>query len=82
MQAAVRGHLVRRQAIGTLRCIQAIIRMQALVRARQACQLVEKFSPENTKFQVDKSVILTLLLLFHLMVSYCKNTKMPEILLT
>ncbi|CAL9076785.1 unnamed protein product [Musa acuminata var. zebrina] len=51
LQAAVRGHLVRKQAIGTLRCIQAIIRMQALVRARHACQLVEKFSPENTKFQ-------------------------------
>ncbi|CAL9779367.1 unnamed protein product, partial [Musa acuminata subsp. burmannicoides] len=30
LQAAVRGHLVRSQAIGTLRCIQAIIRMQAL----------------------------------------------------
>ncbi|CAL9087771.1 unnamed protein product [Musa textilis] len=51
LQAAVRGHLVRRQAIGTLRCIQAIIRMQVLVRARRACQLVEKFAPEDTKFQ-------------------------------
>ncbi|XP_027354244.1 protein IQ-DOMAIN 32-like isoform X2 [Abrus precatorius] len=38
LQAAVRGHLVRRHAVGTLRCFQAIIRMQALVRARYAQQ--------------------------------------------
>lgn len=36
LQAAVRGHLVRRYAVGTLRCVQAIIKMQALVRARRA----------------------------------------------
>ncbi|PSS31274.1 Protein IQ-DOMAIN like [Actinidia chinensis var. chinensis] len=36
LQAAVRGHLVRRQAVGTLRCVQAIVKMQALVRARRA----------------------------------------------
>uniref|UniRef100_A0A0D6QXL4 DUF4005 domain-containing protein n=1 Tax=Araucaria cunninghamii TaxID=56994 RepID=A0A0D6QXL4_ARACU len=35
LQALVRGHLVRRQAVGSLRCLQAIIRMQALVRGRQ-----------------------------------------------
>ncbi|XVF35990.1 hypothetical protein REPUB_Repub19eG0019600 [Reevesia pubescens] len=34
LQAAVRGHLVRRHAVGTLRCIQAIVKMQVLVRAR------------------------------------------------
>ncbi|TYI27843.1 hypothetical protein ES332_A05G203400v1 [Gossypium tomentosum] len=34
LQAAVRGHLVRRHALGTLRCIQAIVKMQVLVRAR------------------------------------------------
>ncbi|KAL5778168.1 hypothetical protein ACOSP7_011094 [Xanthoceras sorbifolium] len=38
LQAAVRGHLVRRHAVGTLRCVQAIIKMQALVRARY-CRL-------------------------------------------
>ncbi|KAG4389149.1 hypothetical protein AAZX31_06G024100 [Glycine max] len=38
LQAAVRGHLVRRHAVGTLRCIQAIIKMQILVRARRAWQ--------------------------------------------
>lgn len=38
LQAAVRGHLVRRHALGTLRCVQAIIKMQVLVRARRAQQ--------------------------------------------
>ncbi|CAD5187660.1 unnamed protein product [Musa acuminata subsp. malaccensis] len=51
LQAAVRGHLVRRQAIETFRCIQAIIRMQALVRDHHARQLVEKSSPEDKNFQ-------------------------------
>ncbi|XP_022769136.1 protein IQ-DOMAIN 32-like isoform X2 [Durio zibethinus] len=36
LQAAVRGHLVRRHAVGTLRCVQAIVKMQVLVRARLA----------------------------------------------
>lgn len=35
LQAVVRGHIVRSHAVGTLRCIQAIVRMQALVRARR-----------------------------------------------
>ncbi|RDX97251.1 Protein IQ-DOMAIN 32, partial [Mucuna pruriens] len=38
LQAAVRGHLVRRHAVGTLRCVQAIIKMQVLVRARRVRQ--------------------------------------------
>ncbi|KAL0438453.1 UNVERIFIED_CONTAM: protein IQ-DOMAIN 32 [Sesamum latifolium] len=41
LQAAVRGHLVRSYAVGTLRCVQAIVKMQALVRARRARLLVE-----------------------------------------
>lgn len=36
LQAAVRGHLVRMHAVGTLRCVQAIVKMQILVRARHA----------------------------------------------
>ncbi|KAH9330911.1 hypothetical protein KI387_003019, partial [Taxus chinensis] len=35
LQALVRGHLVRRQAVGSLRCLQAIVRLQALVRGRR-----------------------------------------------
>ncbi|XP_019458503.1 PREDICTED: protein IQ-DOMAIN 32-like [Lupinus angustifolius] len=38
LQAAVRGHLVRRHAVGTLRCIQAIVKMQVLVRVHRARQ--------------------------------------------
>ncbi|XP_068646699.1 protein IQ-DOMAIN 32-like [Aristolochia californica] len=41
LQAAVRGHLVRNHAVGTLRCVQAIVKMQALVRARRARQSLE-----------------------------------------
>ncbi|KAF9618901.1 hypothetical protein IFM89_002896 [Coptis chinensis] len=36
LQAAFRGHLERRQAVGALRCVQAIVKMQVLVRARRA----------------------------------------------
>ncbi|KAI3978918.1 hypothetical protein MKX01_016093 [Papaver californicum] len=36
LQAAVRGLLCRRQAVGSLLCVQAIVKMQALVRARRA----------------------------------------------
>ncbi|KAH6776600.1 IQ-domain 32 [Perilla frutescens var. hirtella] len=42
LQAVVRGHIVRSHAVGTLRCVQAIIKMQALVRARHGRQLVEE----------------------------------------
>ncbi|MCD7469295.1 hypothetical protein HAX54_008227 [Datura stramonium] len=41
LQAAVRGHLVRRHAVGTLRCVQAIVKMQVLVRARHANRIAE-----------------------------------------
>lgn len=36
LQAVVRGHLVRCRAAGTLRCIQAIVKMQTLVRSRHS----------------------------------------------
>lgn len=48
LQAAVRGHLVRRHAVGSLRCIQAIIKMQALVRARRA-----RLSSETVEGKLD-----------------------------
>ncbi|CAK9148255.1 unnamed protein product [Ilex paraguariensis] len=56
LQAAVRGHLVRRHAVGTLRCIQAIVKMQALVRARHARLSKERPSIEeklNEKHGID-----------------------------
>lgn len=44
LQAAVRGHLVRVQAVETLLCIQAISKMQTIVRYRLTCQLQEKLA--------------------------------------
>ncbi|KAL0323172.1 UNVERIFIED_CONTAM: protein IQ-DOMAIN 32 [Sesamum angustifolium] len=41
LQAVVRGYLVRRQAVGALQCVEAIVKMQTLVRARRARLLVE-----------------------------------------
>ncbi|XXG46707.1 hypothetical protein AAC387_Pa02g1482 [Persea americana] len=35
LQALIRGHLVRRQAVATLRCLQGIVKLQALVRGRR-----------------------------------------------
>lgn len=35
LQALIRGHLVRRQAVATLRCVQGIVKLQALVRGRR-----------------------------------------------
>ncbi|CAI9109647.1 OLC1v1009509C4 [Oldenlandia corymbosa var. corymbosa] len=36
LQALIRGHLVRRQAVATLRCMQSIVKLQALARGRKA----------------------------------------------
>lgn len=35
LQAVIRGHLVRRQAVATLHCVQGVIRFQALVRGQK-----------------------------------------------
>ncbi|KAL3840242.1 hypothetical protein ACJIZ3_024833 [Penstemon smallii] len=61
LQAVVRGHLVRRHAVGTLRCVQAIVKMQALVRARRARILAEgsgdfeKQSEISGKYECDQA---------------------------
>ncbi|XP_076901650.1 protein IQ-DOMAIN 32-like [Bidens hawaiensis] len=62
LQAAVRGHLVRCHAAGSLRCIQAILKMQARVRARYDNKSVEKTStgkegvtkPHPTYISIEK----------------------------
>lgn len=35
LQALIRGHLVRRQAVATLRCVQGIVKLQAHIRGRK-----------------------------------------------
>ncbi|KAM7508052.1 hypothetical protein LguiA_018505 [Lonicera macranthoides] len=53
LQALVRGHLVRRQAVATLRCMQAIVKFQALVRGRRVrisdvgCEVLKKCNLEK-----------------------------------
>ncbi|XP_061353649.1 protein IQ-DOMAIN 5-like isoform X2 [Gastrolobium bilobum] len=47
LQAIVRGHAVRKQAAITLRCMQALVRVQARVRARRVCLAVESQAAEQ-----------------------------------
>ncbi|KAH6801749.1 hypothetical protein C2S51_033195 [Perilla frutescens var. frutescens] len=47
LQALIRGHLVRRQAVATLRCMQAIVKFQALTRGRRV-------RLSNNMYHVDK----------------------------
>ncbi|WOG91961.1 hypothetical protein DCAR_0311216 [Daucus carota subsp. sativus] len=55
LQAAVRGHLVRRHAVGSLRCVQAIIKMQVLVRARRTrLSAVESTDEEKLHEKLEK----------------------------
>lgn len=42
LQALIRGHLVRRQAVATLRCMQAIIKLQSVVVADKSDFLMLK----------------------------------------
>ncbi|XP_027331954.1 protein IQ-DOMAIN 32-like isoform X2 [Abrus precatorius] len=61
LQAAVRGHLVRKHAVGTLRCVQAIVKMQLLVRARHAKQGNEHHVSDVTKSNVTHTSVEKLL---------------------
>ncbi|KAJ0964173.1 hypothetical protein J5N97_029295 [Dioscorea zingiberensis] len=49
LQSVIRGHLVRRQAVATLRCVRAIVKIQAIVRVHLACQSVQKSATEEDK---------------------------------
>lgn len=47
LQALVRGRLVRKQAAVTLRCMQALVRVQARVRARRVRMSLEGQAVQN-----------------------------------
>ncbi|KAF5736802.1 protein IQ-DOMAIN 14-like [Tripterygium wilfordii] len=49
LQALVRGHLVRKQATATLRCMQALVTVQAKVRAQRLRMAEEAKPPVNQK---------------------------------
>ncbi|KAF6177023.1 hypothetical protein GIB67_040921 [Kingdonia uniflora] len=50
LQALVRGHLVRKQATATLRCMQALVTVQARARA-QRIRMVDEAQPITTQRQ-------------------------------
>ncbi|KAF5950766.1 hypothetical protein HYC85_012759 [Camellia sinensis] len=52
LQALVRGHLVRKQATTTLRCMQALVTVQARARA-QRIRMVEESRPDNQRQQFN-----------------------------
>ncbi|KAK4367527.1 hypothetical protein RND71_011319 [Anisodus tanguticus] len=65
LQALIRGHLVRRQAVATLRCMQAIVRIQALARGRRVRlldpghQLLGKYNFQELKDPEQRPTKLT-----------------------
>ncbi|XP_078440103.1 protein IQ-DOMAIN 17-like isoform X2 [Wolffia australiana] len=52
LQALIRGHNVRRQATATLRCMQALVRVQARVRDQRLRLL--SLDPSNSSFSSDR----------------------------
>lgn len=56
LQALVRGHLVRRQAVVTLRSLQGVVRLQALIRGRRV-RLSGIGLEVNTKCNQGKDVV-------------------------
>lgn len=73
LQAAVRGHIVRRHAVGTLRCIQAIVKMQALVRKRQICLLNEGSGGVETEASTANPMLLVTLCLLLMSICFCMS---------
>ncbi|KAJ8543203.1 hypothetical protein K7X08_005726 [Anisodus acutangulus] len=53
LQALVRGHLVRKQAAATLRCMQALVTVQARARA-QRIRMAEDENPNNPRLSVHR----------------------------
>ncbi|KAF3431422.1 hypothetical protein FNV43_RR26153 [Rhamnella rubrinervis] len=53
LQALVRGHLVRRQAVSTLCCVRGIVKFQALVRGRKGAKH-SNFLGLSTSTQIER----------------------------
>lgn len=54
LQAVIRGHLVRRNAVETLHCMRAIVKVQALVRARSSKSLGYEDRPNDARISTVK----------------------------
>lgn len=61
LQALIRGHLVRRQAVTTLRCMQGIVKLQARVRGQRvrlsACGLEVQKRCSLVSFQMTPKLV-------------------------
>ncbi|XP_078439217.1 protein IQ-DOMAIN 29-like [Wolffia australiana] len=58
LQAVIRGHLVRRQAIATLKCTWSIVRLQTLVRGKKVSQVSDHQDVKVIKsFERTRSII-------------------------
>ncbi|ESQ35371.1 hypothetical protein EUTSA_v10007067mg [Eutrema salsugineum] len=60
LQAAIRGHLVRRQAVATYSCIWGIVKFQALVRGQKARSLDKGIQFHKTHMEPGDSEALQL----------------------
>ncbi|KAL6651576.1 hypothetical protein ACP70R_010501 [Stipagrostis hirtigluma subsp. patula] len=54
LQAVIRGHLVRRQAVESLQCLLAIVKIQGLVRAHRSQQSAGKFQDTSVHSSSEK----------------------------
>ncbi|PKA57987.1 Protein IQ-domain 32 [Apostasia shenzhenica] len=57
LQAAARGYLVRRQAAGTFRCIQAIVKLQALARAHRSLKSADLMIKKKLDVDVKSALV-------------------------
>jgi hypothetical protein len=73
LQALVRGHIVRKQADITLRCMQALVRVQARVRARRVRVALENQNGhQNTQpEQTNESHVHEIEVTCRLLIFFC-----------
>ncbi|KAL5553922.1 hypothetical protein UlMin_041323 [Ulmus minor] len=54
LQALVRGHLVRRQAVSTLRCVRGVVKLQALARSHKGAKCSNSVGVSASTTQVKR----------------------------